>query len=115
MEFAQILEDREHCKNENLRLAGAVEITKRDLEKQKDDMYHLKERLRVILDIRMTGHDGHNLIFSELENVLDELKVRKDEVIHYKTQIHEYQQQTEQEKQFLLSRIKSVEEQIDQI
>lgn len=90
MEFAQILEDREYAKNENLRLGGALEITKRDLEKSKDDLYHFKERMRVILDIRVNGGEGHNLIYSEIENVLDELKVRKDEVLHYKAQIEDY-------------------------
>jgi hypothetical protein len=33
MEFAQILEERETAKNENLRLTGIIEIAKRDLEK----------------------------------------------------------------------------------
>lgn len=81
------MEERELAKTDNLHLKGSLEIAARDLEKAKEDFHTMKERIRDILNIKIRGEDGHNQIFNALENVVDELKVRKNEVMHYKEQI----------------------------
>lgn len=52
---------------------------------------------------------------SELESLLDELRIKNDELISCKSQIDDYQEHAEQEKSFLQSRIKGVEEQLELI
>jgi hypothetical protein len=75
----------------------------REAEHRNDAMEKVSHRLRSILGDHKNMADEQ--LLNETEEAIDELKIRREEVISYKAQISQLQSQSEQDRNYLQGKI----------
>lgn len=78
-QYMQLLDEKDKERNQNLLLTGEVEILNRDFNSIKLEYGEFLERIRHIIRGKSSS-----TIENDLEALVDEVRVRRDEVISYK-------------------------------
>ncbi|CDW91377.1 UNKNOWN [Stylonychia lemnae] len=114
-EYLLMLEDRENLSNSNLRLIGQVEVLNRDLDTITQKHYEFNQRIRVVMGVNNMNMKSDIHIVNDIESMIDELRIRNEEVISYRSQLNNLQNQQDQDKQFMQQKVAAVEEQLNNI
>ncbi len=105
-EFTKVLEERERYREINDKLQNEIEGMTEEIISEKRDHMQFYERLRMMLSVHSTSTD----LLNHLSQVLDELRVRRDESHSYKSQIHSLLQQLEHERSLMQSKLSALQE-----